>query len=348
MLVLLRFYKSGVIALSLKSDLIERIKLDLLDVIKDKDEYDNVVNIITIALGNYELSEICTELTTHDESNIMFIKKYIACLMIDGKSEKTMYQYSHELQRFYAAIGKSFVNIDTDDIRLYLALCKQKGLSNRSLATIRSYLFAFFEWMATEEIITKNPCIKIKPVKYNRETEKPFSSVEVDALRSACKNNRERALIETLLASGVRREELCDLEIRDVDFTEKSLVVRKGKGGKRRVTYLNDLAILYLKKYFAERGNLSPNEKVFVTQRGNISNSGLRYILKEIGERSGVENIHPHRFRRTFATSLVNRGMDVQEMQRLLGHVNINTTMCYVCVDDDRVRNSYNKYSQVF
>lgn len=334
--------------MSLKSDLIERLKLDLLDAIKDKEEYNNVIDIITIALGNYELSEICTELTTHDESNAMILKKYLACLMIDGKSEKTIYQYSHELQRFYTTIRKSFINIDTDDIRLYLALCKQKGLSNRTLATVRSYLFAFFEWMATEEIITKNPCIKIKPVKYNRETEKPFSGVEIDALRSACKNNRDRALIETLLASGIRREELCDLEVRDIDFTDRSLVVRKGKGGKRRVTYINDLAILYLKKYFTERGDLSPNDKVFATQRGGISKAGLRYVLKRIGEMGGVENIHPHRFRRTFATSLVNRGMDVQEMQRLLGHVNINTTMCYVCVDDDRVKNSYNKYSQVY
>lgn len=327
-------------------DLLDRISNDLINVIKDEELFENVMDVITLSLDKYEVSERCTELVPGDTSNEMLLKRYCACLLIDGKSQNTIKQYAMELRRFYLTVGKMFSVVNSYDIRMYLALFKQKGLSNRSLATMRSYIYAFFEWMTNEELIEKNPCARIKPIKYQRDIKKPFTDVEIDAIRSACETARERALIELLLASGIRRAELCDLRIGDINITEKSVLVRHGKGGKKRITYLNDLSLIYIKKYLDEKGSSDPEEKLFSTKFGDLTITGLRYVLKEIEKRSGVENIHPHRFRRTFATTLANRGMDIQEVQKLLGHASINTTMQYVCVDDTRVQNSYKKYSQ--
>lgn len=327
-------------------DLLDRIGNDLMGIIENKRLYDDVMDIVTIALDGYEVTEMCTDLVPGDTSNEMIIKRYCACLLIDGKSKGTIYQYAQELRRFYLTTGKMFSVVGAYDIRMYLALKKQGGVSNRTLATMRSYLFAFFEWMVAEEMIEKNPCAKIKPIKYQRKVGPPFSDVDIDALRSVCKNNRERALIEILLATGVRCEELSDLKISDINMSDKSVIVRHGKGNKRRVTYLTDLALTYIKKYLMDRGNPDPDEYLFTTRRGKVSRNGVRYILGELQERSGVDNVHPHRFRRTFATSLVNRGMSVQEVQRLMGHADINVTMQYVTIDDARVQNSYKRFSQ--
>lgn len=330
----------------LRVDFLEHLGSDLINVIDDNKLFNAVMDVITIDLDKYEISERCTELVVSESSNELILKRYCACLLIDGKSKNTIYQYARELKRFYLFVGKNFTDIDTYDIRMYLAVYKQKGLCSRTLSTMRSYLYAFFEWLTNEEIINKNPCSRIKPIKYNRDIKKPFTDVEIDAIRSACKTVRERALIELLLSSGIRRAELCDLRINDINFTDMSIIVRNGKGGKKRMTYMNDLSLTYIKKYLSEKAPYNENDKLFSTKHGDLTYSGLRYILKKIEEKSGVSNVHPHRFRRTFATSLANRGMDIQEVQQLLGHANINVTMQYVCVDDSRVKTSYKRYAQ--
>ena len=302
-----------------------------------------VVNTVVKILADYELSERCTDIVPVDPLNVKLIKRYCACLMVDGKSEKTIYSYKRTLIRFSDFVCKDFTEVGTYDIRYFLACEKERGISNRSVENTRSNLSAFFQWMSLEEIIPKNPMAIIKPVKYEQELRKPFSDVEIDSLKSACKTVRERALIEFLLATGVRVSELTHMNVEDVDANKLTVHVRKGKGGKERLTYINPVSASYLVKYIS--GRKETGSYLFYNKHHKRMNpGGIRFMLNIIAERAGVQKVHPHQFRRTFATGLASRGMEIQEIQRLLGHSNINTTLEYVCLEDERILASYKKY----
>lgn len=302
-----------------------------------------VTDTVLKLLADYELSERCTDIVPAESPNERILKRYCACLMVDGKSEKTIYQYKRTLIRLSDSLEKPFTEMGAYDIRYYLACEKERGVSNRSLENLRSNISAFFQWMSREELIQKNPMEVIKPIKYVKEVRTAFSDVEIDSMRSACRTIRERAIMEFLLSSGVRVSELCSMNADDVDLTSMMVRVRHGKGGKERVTYINPVTASYLTRYIRVRKDKG-NCLFYNKTHERINPGGIRFILKGISERSGVTNVHPHRFRRTFATGLASRGMEIQEIQRLLGHSNINTTLEYVCLDDERILASYKKY----
>ena len=303
-----------------------------------------IVNEIVKELSNYEISERCTELVIPDGTNEKILKRYCACLNIDGKSKGTIYQYQRCCKRLAETIPKVYTEMGAYDIRYFLAIEKDRGVSNRSLENVRANLSAFFQWMAAEEVIPKNPCISIKPIRYTEECRLPFSETEIDAIRSACKNVKERAIIETLLSSGLRVSELINLDQTDIDVINHSVKVRHGKGDKERITYMTSVAMKHYKKYLSGRNDNHPS--AFLNRCGDrLTANGVRSILTKIGDRAKVEDVHPHRFRRTFATGLAKRGMDVQEIRKLLGHSNLNTTMVYVYTDDSLVQTSYKKYA---
>lgn len=300
---------------------------------------DNILKI----LSNYEISERCTDIIVPVDKNTRIIKRYMACLSIDGKSKDTIYQYYRSICRLLEFVKKDISEIGVYDIRCYLACEKDRGVSNRTLENTRANLSAFFQWLTQEEFILKNPCMNIKSIKYKEEIRLPFSNVEIDNLRSACKSLKERALMEFLLSSGVRVSELTNTKIQDVNFNKSSVHVTHGKGNKERITYINDVAKQYVEKYILSRGDCF--DYLFYNKNKNpLKPSGVRYILNEIGKRAGVDNVHPHRFRRTFASNLAKRGMKIEEIRLLMGHTNINTTMQYIYVDSDNVVNSYKKY----
>ena len=223
-----------------------------------------------------------------------------------------------------------------------MAQKKLSGISNRTLDNVRSVLSAFYTWLECEEYIEKNPCRGIKPIKYKRELKSPFSDVEIDNLRNSCKKQKERAVIEFLLATGVRVSEFCSMDVPDIDFSNNKVRVREGKGGKERYTYINEIAKEHLKKYLDGR----TDGALFKTQLGDrYTKSGVQYLLHALAKRAGIDNVHPHRFRRTFATMLASRGMSVQEIKKLMGHSNINTTMLYITVLDADTQYAYNKYA---
>ena len=322
-----------------REELLKNVKL----VLMESNDIDIIFNKVSILLDNYEISEKETSLTVTDTSNLDLIKLYASTLIVEGKEESTVKFYAEELQRLIKRIGGRDVrDLDTFDIRKYLAMRQLEGISNRTLDTTRTVISTFYHWMEVEEIISKNPCSVIKPIKYTRKIESPFTSIELDDIRNVCKNIKERCLIEFLLASGVRVSELCDLLISDVDFVKNKVHIRCGKGGKERYTYITDLAKNYLIQYLNGRCS----GYLFKPQRGTqYKSGGIRYILKSLGERCNVDNVHPHRFRKTFASQLASRGMSIQEIQKLLGHSNINTTMIYVITLDLDVQYAYKKYS---
>lgn len=306
------------------------------------EQIEAVTDALTAALAKYDVVKACTDLVPYDDVNERILKRYCACLFVDGKSQKTIAQYRRTCVKLAEASGRPFTEMGAYDIRYFLACEKERGISGRTLENTRANLSAFFQWMAREDMIPKNPCLNIKPIKYTDKVRLPLSDVDIDALRAACANKKERAVIELLLSTGVRVSELSEMKVEDIDQASMSVHVRHGKGDKERVTYTTNVAMKHVKEYWKDR---KPSEYVIPNQRGErIGPGGIREMLKRIAARAGVENVHPHRFRRTFASGLAARGMDVQEIRKLLGHTNINTTMEYVHTSDEKVSAAYRQY----
>lgn len=302
-----------------------------------------ISNAVIKALSAYEISERCTDLVIPDDYNERILKRYRACLMINGRSEKTIYQYIRTCIKLSDLLHKNFNEIGAYDLRFFLAKELERGVSSVTLENQRANLSAFFQWMSIEDLIPKNPMAKIPPIKYHMEVKKEFSPVEIDALRSSCKSEKERALVEVLLSTGIRVSELTEMEIYDIDQNTLSVHVRHGKGDKERITYINNVAMKHLLLYLNSRKE--NGSRLFYNKNHDpLDPGGVRFILNQLAKRAAVINVHPHRFRRTFATGLARRGMSLQEIQRLMGHSNINTTMKYICLDESKVQASYKQF----
>lgn len=299
---------------------------------------------MTIALRDYDLTKRVTDLVKYDGVNELILKRYKACLVIAGRSPKTIAQYERTIKKLFITLQKNYTDMTVSDLRYFLAYEKSRGVSNRTLENTRVHISAFFTWLLDEELINKNPCRPIAPTRFTKEVKLPFSAVEIDAIRLACKNKKERAIIEFLLASGVRVSELCSIRLSDINFDTLAVIVREGKGSKQRTVYINDLASKHLVEYLTSR-NVYGDYLFYNKKKDPLNPGGVRFLLKEIENRAGINNVHPHRFRRTFATGLANRGMDIQEIGKLLGHANLNTTLTYVYSSEEKIRTSYLKYT---
>ena len=326
-----------------RSEVVTKVTESLVHILGSED-LEIVTNEVLKALDGYDIRPMTTDLVVYDGENEQILKRFSACLMISGKSDKTIAQYRRTAQSLVRSIPKHYTDMDIYDIRLFLAYEKSRGVSNRTLENTRANLSAFFRWLTQEDLIHKNPCLNIEPIKYTDKVRLPFSTVEVDALRFACKTQKERAIVELLLATGVRVSEMTNIMVEDIDFNSMSVHITKGKGSKERTVYLNDLARIHLQSYLLGRKDFG-NYLFYNNRHEPLNPGGVRHILRELAERAKVENVHPHRFRRTFASSLACRGMDIQEICKLLGHSSITTTMEYVYTSDDRVQISYRKYA---
>lgn len=325
-----------------RNEFLKAVEQSLLPVLGEGD-LGPVVDVVTRSLNEYEITKRCTEVAPVEDGNEKLMKRYAACLSIEGRAEKTIRQYVGTLKRLSEAIPKQFPEYGIYDIRYFFACEKQRGLSNVSLENTRANLSAFFRWMFREGITSGNVMESIAPIKVPKEVKEAFTDVEVDALRGGCRTLKERALVETLLCTGVRVDELSKMDVGDINFSTMTVHVRHGKGSKERVTYISNIGRKYLTEYLECREDRSL--PLFLNYRHERLNpGGIREILKEIAKTAGVDDVHPHRFRRTFATRLAARGMDIQEIQRLLGHSNLNTTMKYVQVNDAHVQASYRKF----
>lgn len=325
-----------------KMQLLQETEAELAKVL-DQEPRAKAIDTFTRSLADYEVIKSSGAVVPYHDVNAALLKRYCACLLIEGKSAKTVQQYKRTAEHLADTLKKNYNEVTVYDIRFFLACEKQRGVSNRTLENQRAYLSAFFQWLFREELAPRNPCINIAPIKYTDKVRLPFSTVEIDKIRAACKTRKERALVEFLLSSGVRASELTALEVSDINFNASTVHVREGKGAKERTVYINDLAKTHLQDYLSTRKETG-NHLFYTEKHEPICAGGVRFILKNVGKRAGVENVHPHRFRRTFATGLANRGMNIQDIQRLLGHTSINTTMEYVCVNDSSVHAAYIKY----
>jgi site-specific recombinase XerD len=310
----------------------------------DPEQVNLISNVLAKTLAEYEITDRCTSIEPYDGGNERIIKQYAACLIVDGKSKNTVAQYVRTCRKLSETIGKPLTEMNAYDVRFFLAKEMERGISDQSRENQRANLSAFFQWMVNEEIIPKNPIAQIKPIKCHQEVKKAFSDIEIDALRSACKSLKERALIEFLLSTGARVSEVSEMKVQDVNIETLSVHILHGKGDKERITYTTAVGMKHLLAYIHSRKETG--DALFYSKNHEpIRTSGIRFILNNVAKRAGVSNVHPHRFRRTFATNLSKRGMAVQEIQKLMGHANINTTLVYIATDDSMVQASYKKYT---
>lgn len=310
----------------------------------DNETKETVMHCIISAMRNYDVIPIVRDLTVrHEMLNEDILKKYAACLLIDGKTKSTAYQYIRMLRKLSEVTGKPFTDMKVDDIRYFLGLSKKRGLKNSSIENQRSYIASFFQWLHDEEEIEKNPCRKIKTIKVEEEIRLPFSPVEIDKLRSSCKRTIDRAIMELLLSSGVRCEELCNLKVVDIDLSKRIVNVKCGKGGKDRVTFMSDVAAEHIRKYLNSRKLIGPFLFIPASKNDRFSTRSIEAIVGRTGLRAEVEDVHPHRFRRTFATDLYKHGMDIASISKLMGHANIEVTKRYVHISNEQLYSEYRR-----
>lgn len=293
------------------------------------------------ALAGYDLSAL-PDPGGHDDESEGLLKIYIDAKKIEGRSPLTVKRYEQILRRLRTDVGVPYSRMTVHHLRGWLMGERDRGVELSTCEGMRYILTAFFGWCWKEELIGKNPSANLAPIKAPKVIRKPFSGEEIEKLRAACRTQRERALVCTLLSTGCRVSEICALDVLDVDFRDKRITVM-GKGSKQRVVYLDDAAALHLDRYLSDRCDASP--ALFTGQRGRMTDAGVRTLLGEIAQRAGVENVHPHRFRRTLATGLIDRGMAIQEVAQILGHDKIDTTMTYIYVDQAKVETAFRRYA---
>lgn len=319
---------------------------NVLSSLKDLDQntLDKIENILYINFEKYEIKEKCTEVVVHDDSNLGLIKKFIATKKLEGKSVKTLKKYQPELEKLHYFLGKSFYKISIYDLRYFLAQYKEhRKISNRTLDNMRKTISSFFSWMSDEGHISYNPTKALKRIKYTKTVKKPFSIVEREKLKNACTNHRDLALVEFLYASGLRVSEAISIDISNIDFISREATV-VGKGSKERKFYLSEICIEYLKSYLNSRTDNNPS--LFVSTKrpyNRLTKEGMESIVKRIGKKACVENVHPHRFRRTLATDLVRKNVPIQDVAHILDHADLRTTQVYVSLDQESVKYNYNK-----
>ncbi len=295
-----------------------------------------VTGSIDTILQNYDLERIRNGEVSRDILNV-----FLEAKRVEGKSPQTIEQYSLILDRSLISIGKPVPQITTADIRAFLASEKDRGLADISVEGARSVLSSFFKWLLNEGLIRSNPVANIARIKYKKEIKKPFTNAELEKIKRECDDLRDLTIVCFLNCTGARIGEVCALDKDDIDFTAKEVKVL-GKGNKERTVFIDDATLDLLKEYFDSREDKDP--ALFMGKRGRLTKRGVEKMLDRIEVKSGVENIHPHRFRRTLATRLIRQGMPIQDVAYILGHSNINTTLTYVCIDKANVENEYRRY----
>lgn len=308
----------------------------------NKKQIDKLKIVLTKCLKNYNIVEKTTEIAvSYQAENIEILKKYFAWKSTEGMSDKTLKQYNFTISKALNEIQKPLTEITEDDLFMYLSAMKYNGAKDTYLRNIRNYLSALFSWLYTKGLIKNNPMKGINPIKIDKIIKEVFSDVELEKLCRATTNSRDLAIVELLYASGVRVSELESLNRSDIDFINKSVKVF-GKGSKERIVYINDKAAYYLERYLRTRND--NNFALFVGLRApykRLDVSAIQRMLRELGKRTGIKKVHPHRFRRTLATNLLRKGMTIEEVAVILGHEKIDTTIGYCKISQDTVKNEY-------
>ena len=297
-------------------------------------------------LNDFELFKKDNNLS-FDESkeNHELLVSFLSAKQIEGCSEKTIDYYRNMIFKMLESVNLKIESITTDDLRKYLADYKnQSNASKSTIDNIRRVLSSFFSWLEDEGYISKNPVRRIHRIKTKRVVKEVLSDENFEVLRDKCDNIRDLAMIELLASTGIRVGELVNLNIDDVLFSERECVVL-GKGDSERIVYFDAKTKIHLQKYLESRKDNNP--ALFVSLRkphDRLGIPGVEKRMRKLGHEAKIKKIHPHKFRRTMATNAIDKGMPIEQVQRLLGHVQIDTTMQYAMVNQNNVKISHRKF----
>lgn len=308
-----------------------------------------VLQELQVFASNYDINQRETHVIPYQSNIPDCYRVYMVAKKIEGMSPESMKTYNFYLTDFFEHINRPFEQVTTNDIRIYLyETQKRTGVSNRTLDGKRLVINTFMDWCWKEGYIPNNPCASIKPIKFEEKPREPLSNMELEIVRDACENYRDKAMIELFYSTGCRLSEMVNLKISDIDFASKEVHLF-GKGSKHRTSYLNAKAEYMLKKYFElERPKESISDSVFVIFRkpyNGMQKGSIYARVKAIQKRSGIErSLFPHLLRHTMATDALNRGMNVAEVKEILGHEKLDTTMIYAKISHDSVKFNHKRY----
>lgn len=270
---------------------------------------------------------------------------FLSAKRVEGCSEKSLKYYEKTIETMLQTLDKAVQEVETDDLRMYLTDYQETKHSSRvTIDNIRRILSSFFSWLEDEDYILKSPVRRIHKVKSASTIKETYSDEALEKMRDNCDNLRDLALIDILASTGMRVGELVLLNREDIDFSERECIVF-GKGDKERVVYFDARTKIHLQNYLDSRTD--GNHALFVSLRipcERLKIGGIEVRLRELGRRLNIQKVHPHKFRRTLATMAIDKGMPVEQLQRLLGHQRIDTTMQYAMVKQSNVKIAHRKY----
>ena len=301
--------------------------------------------VLTSELHNVEIIEKEECVYQQTQENEQFLNSFISAKKIEGGSDKTLAYYRNTIERLLVTLSMAICHITTSDIRTYLSDYQEEHQSSKvTIDNMRRIFSSFFAWLEDEDYIAKSPVRRIHKVKTDSLVKEVLSDEQLEQLRDSCTNKRDLAIIDFLSSTGIRVGELVKLNREDIDFHERQCVVF-GKGNKERVVYFNARTKLHLQQYL--NGRTDDNPALFVSLHSphtRLTISGVEVKIRKLGQALSIPKVHPHKFRRTLATMAIDKGMPIEQVQRLLGHVRIDTTLHYAIVNQNNVKLAHKKY----
>lgn len=326
----------------MKDKLITRIVADMEKQLTI-DQLEGLEQVLKAALINVEVAEVRS--TNEQESNSQLLELFIAAKRIEGCSEKSLTYYRMVIDKMFVSLDKAIRDLTTSDLRTYLAdYQRERNSSKVTIDNMRRIFSSFFSWLEDEDYILKSPVRRIHKIKTDKTIKETFSDEGLELLRDACDEIRDLAMIDLLASTGMRVGELVGLNKEDINFYERECIVF-GKGNSERIVYFDARTKIHLINYLDSRTDNNPALFVSLSSpHDRLLIGGVETRLRLLGQKADLNRVHPHKFRRTLATRAIDKGMPIEQVQHLLGHVKIDTTMHYAMVNQANVKNSHRKY----
>lgn len=328
----------------MKEELIETIMQQMLPYL-DNAQMEKLKDTLHYCMHDVEIVTDSSKLPKPVETNESLLSKFMSAKRVEGCSVKTLNYYQSVLLKLFSMVPVSVLHIKTEHIRSYLsAYADRTKCSKSNLDNIRRILSSFFTWLEEESYILKNPVRRIHKIKVDKTVKETYSDEAMERMRDECHCLRDLAIIDLLASSGMRVGELVRLNREDIDFDSRECIVF-GKGSKERPVYFDARTKIHLKNYLDSRTDDNPALFVSLLKPYNrLQISGVEIRLRSLGRELGIPKVHPHKFRRTLATRAIDKGMPIEQVQRLLGHTQIDTTMQYAMINQKNVKVSHQKY----